>query len=437
MAMLPRLQPRSFYDLVVEVALVRPGPIQGKMVHPYLRRRRKEEPVDSPHPVLDAILERTLGIPLFQEQVMQIAILGAGYTGGEADQLRRDMAAWRRTGSLVRHRARLAKGFAERGISAEFADRLYQQIHGFAEYGFPESHASSFALLVYATAWLKVHHPAEFAAALVNSQPMGFYSVSTILQDAQKHGVEVRPIMVDKSDWDCILEEKAIRVGLRQVRGLGEATGKRIEAARRERPFGSAEDLTSRARLHKDDLQGLAEAGALEPLVPGRRRAMWRVHAPEMVSLFGGTELGDPVPDLPPMSRATQLMLDYERTGLSVSDHPMRILRQELPKHVRSAKDLLTLPHGRPASTAGLVICRQRPGTAQGVVFITMEDETGFINLILYAKIFEHFRHVATTSSLLMAHGRTERDGEVLYVVVQRLEALDRRKLPSVSRDFH
>jgi error-prone DNA polymerase len=444
MAMLPRLKPRHFYDLVVEVALVRPGPIHGGMIHPYLRRRRGDEAIDSPHPVLDPILSRTLGVPLFQEQVMQIAIAGAGYTGGEADQLRRDMAAWRRTGSLERHRTRLARGFAERGISAEFAERLYQQVHGFAEYGFPESHASSFALLVYASAWLKVHHPAEFAAALINSQPMGFYSVSTLLQDAQKHGVEVRPILIDRSDWDCTIERgptepAAIRVGLRQVRGLAKATGKRIEAARSIRPFTSIEDFASRASPKKDELQVLAEAGALSSLVRDRRAAVWKVHAPQSPrgSLFEGAELGDPFPTLAPLTRAAQLLLDYESTGLSITDHPMLLLRSQLPNSVKSAHELAKMPHGRTTSVAGMVICRQRPGTASGVVFITMEDETGFINLILYAHVFDKFRYVATTSSLLMAHGKTERDGEVLYVIAQRLEPIEPRRFRSMSRDFH
>jgi error-prone DNA polymerase len=414
------------------------------MIHPYLRRRRGEEETASPHPVLESILSRTLGVPLFQEQVMQIAIAGAGYTGGEADQLRRDMAAWRRTGSLARHRTRLARGFAERGISSEFAERLYQQIHGFAEYGFPESHASSFALLVYASAWLKVHHPAEFAAALINSQPMGFYSTSTILQDAQKHGVEVRPIAIDRSDWDCTIERDprrppSIRVGLRQVRGFGEAPAMRVEAARRARPFRNVEDLAARTALRKDELQGLAEAGALEPFGHSRPEAMWRVHAPQPApgSLFAGAELGDPPPSLPAFGRAEQLVLDYERTGLSIADHPMRLLRPQLSERVKSASELLEMRHGHLVTTAGMVICRQRPGTAKGVVFITMEDETGFINLILYAQIFEHFHHIATTSTLLLAHGRIERDGEVLYVITQRLEPMDRRRLPSMSRDFH
>ena len=451
MAMLPRLKPRQFYDLVVEVAIVRPGPIQGGMIHPYLRRRQGDEPADPPHACLAPILSRTLGVPLFQEQVMQIAIVGAGYSGGEADCLRRDMAAWKKTGRLERHRQRLHEGFLARGITAEFAERLYQQIQGFGEYGFPESHAASFALLVYASAWLKVHHPAAFAASLVNSQPMGFYSPSTILQDAQKHGVTVLPITIRDSDWDCTLEgdEPSLRVGLRQVRGIGEATGRRIEEARKERPFESIEDLVLRASLQKDEAEALAEAGALESLVPGRREAMWKAAVPrgpgrlgkkEQRALFEGLDLGDPSFPLPPLSRAEQLALDYARTGLSVNDHPMKLLRSTLSSRIRSAAALASLTQGARVSAAGLVICRQRPMTASGVVFVTMEDETGFINLILYAHVFERFHHVATTSTLLLGHGTIEREGEVLYIVVKELEPVRVAKAlrsVSMSRDFH
>ena len=464
MSMLPRLLPRTFYDLVVEVAIVRPGPIQGGMIHPYLRRRNGEERAESPHPCLDPILARTLGVPLFQEQVMQIAIVGAGYTGGEADQLRRDMAAWRKNGKLERHRQRLHDGFTARGISHEFAERLYQQIQGFGEYGFPESHAASFALLVYASSWLKVHHPAAFAAGLVNSQPMGFYSPSTILQDAEKHGVEIRAVCIERSDWNCTLEDGAIRIGIRQVRGLGVECGRRIEAARAARAFAGVEDLAARATLKKNELEALAESGALEPLVPGRRDAIWKVRAPRGPGrgvarvtrgpcgtstaqrwLFEGRELGDPSPSLSALSRTEKLVLDYERTGVSVGDHPMKILRPTLPARIKTAKDLLTARHATRASAAGMVICRQRPMTASGVVFITMEDETGFINLILYARVFEELRHVATTSSLLLAHGKIEREGEVVYIVVRDLEPLRLRDelvaqgdgLAAMSRDFH
>ena len=438
MAMLPRLRPRRFYDLVVEVAIVRPGPIQGGMVHPYLRRRSGEEATVLPHPCLAPILERTLGIPLFQEQVMQLAIVGAGYTGGEADQLRRDMAAWKRNGKLARHRERLLEGFAKNGIAREFGERLYQSIEGFGEYGFPESHAASFALLVYASSWLKVHHPAAFAAALVNSQPMGFYSPGSIVKDAERHGVEVLPARVDASDWDCTLEgqDRALRLGLRLVRGLGEEAGKRIEAARRTRAFASVEDLVARAGQGKREVEALAHAGALVGFGLARREAMWKVRAPRS-DLFDGVELGDALPELPPMSRAEQLVLDYETTGVSVGDHAMKVVRPRLPRHYKSARDLMTANNGARVSTAGMVICRQRPGTASGVVFITMEDETGFVNLILWSRTFEKWRHVATTSSMLVAHGKVERQGEVVYVVPDRLEKLGLYDVPAMSRDFH
>jgi error-prone DNA polymerase len=440
MAMLPRLRPRRFYDLVVEVAIVRPGPIQGGMVHPYLKRRNGKEPATVVHPSLAPILERTLGVPLFQEQVMQIAIVGAGYTGGEADQLRRDMAAWRRTGKLERHREKLLDGFEKRGIAREFGERLYKSIEGFGEYGFPESHAASFALLVYASAWLKVHHPAAFAAALVNSQPMGFYSPGSIVKDAERHGVEVLPARVDASDWDCTLEGEdgsvALRLGLRVVQGLGEEAGRRIEAARRQRGFAGVEDLVSRAQLDKRELESLAHAGALVGFGLGRREAIWKVRAPRERGLFAGMDLGDALPDLPPLTRAEQLVLDYETTGISVGDHAMKVVRASLPQHYKRAQDLASMNHGASVSTAGLVICRQRPGTASGVVFVTLEDETGFVNLILWPKTFERWRYVATTSSLLVAHGKIERDGGVVYVVPERLERLSLYDVPAMSRDF-
>jgi error-prone DNA polymerase len=462
MAMLPRLRPRTFYDLVVQVAIVRPGPIQGGMVHPYLRRRTGEEPVSLPHPKLAPILGRTLGVPLFQEQVMQLAIVGAGYTGGEADQLRRDMAAWRRNGQLQRHRERLLQGFAEGGIAREFGERLYQSIEGFGEYGFPESHAASFALLVYASAWLKVHHPAVFAAALVNSQPMGFYSPGSIVNDAERHGVEVLPARVDASDWDCTLEKGlqapglefrdeqvwagtwspecgALRLGLRLVGGLGEAAGRRIERARRQQAFSSVEDLVARGALEKRELNALARAGALAGFGLARREAMWKVRGPQprSESLFAGVEPNDERPELPELTRAEQLALDYHATGVAVGDHAMQVVRSKLPESYKSARDLASIPHGVRVSTAGVVICRQRPQTASGVVFVTLEDETGFINLILWSKTFERWRHVATTSSMLVAHGKIERQGDVIYVIPDRLERLGLSDMPSMSRDFH
>jgi error-prone DNA polymerase len=445
MAMLPRLLPRKFYDLVVEVAIVRPGPIQGGMVHPYLRRRSGAEPATMPHPKLAPILERTLGVPLFQEQVMQIAIVGAGYSGGEADQLRRDMAAWRRNGKLERHRERLLRGFAENGISREFGENLYRSIEGFGEYGFPESHAASFALLVYASSWLKVHHPAAFAAALVNSQPMGFYSPATIVKDAERHGVEVLPVRVDASDWDCTLEggdpaiegdPPALRLGMRLVRGLGEDAGRRIETARRAGVFAGVEDLVARATLEPRELDLLARSGALAGFGLARREAMWKSRAPREGNLFAGIEPDDESPALPELTRAEQLALDYRTTGVTVGDHAMSVVRSKLPAGYRTARELASAPNGARVRTAGVVICRQRPQTASGVVFVTLEDETGFVNLILWARTFERWRHVATTSSMLAVHGKIEREGDVVYVVPDRLERLAGYDLPAMSRDF-
>jgi len=457
MAMLPRLKPRKFYDLVVEVAIVRPGPIQGGMVHPYLRRRCGEEPVTYPHPTLVPILERTLGVPLFQEQVMQIAITGAGYTAGEADQLRRDMAAWRRTGRLMRHRERLLAGFAARGISRQFGEALFEQIKGFGDYGFPESHAASFALLVYLSSWQKAHYPAHFACALLNSQPMGFYSASTIVNDARRHGVEVRDVDVTKSDWDSTLEpvpakepaersSAALRLGLRQVQTVREESARRIMA---ERPFASLAECLRKSRMHQGEIDALAEAGAFERLVKGRRQALFSAHAPRVHGLFETARFEEPTVVLPPLAPAEQLLFDYRRKRLSVDDHPLRHLRGELATQgVTSAAELADIPHGRPVSVAGVVITRQQPGTAKGVVFITLEDETGFANLILFRQVFEAELWTALHSTLMLAHGEVERSPRtpgqepgVIHVKVRKLERLDARGVPGrdishVSRDF-
>ena len=482
MAMLPRLRPQRFYDLVIEVAIVRPGPIQGGMVHPYLRRRNGEEEVSSPHPDLWSIVERTLGVPLFQEQVMQIAIVGAGYSGGEADQLRRDMAAWKKSGRLMRHRQRLLDGFAKKGISQAFGEALFEQIKGFGDYGFPESHAASFALLVYASAWQKAHYPAHFACALLNSQPMGFYAPSTLVRDAQSHGVEVREVSIVHSFWDSTLEapsarsheassptagqsartggarstwagaNRAIRLGFRLIKGFGEAAARAVESARSERPFSSLEDLTRRAHLKKNEVEALAEAGALEDLVRGRRHALWKARAPRNVGLFTHLEVREPEVTLPPLRPAEQLVLDYGRKGLCVNDHPMRHLRESLRRRrVLTAAELREAPQGTRAAVAGLVLSRQRPGTASGVVFITLEDEAGFMNLILYAHIFEKFYLDARHATLMLARGKVERQltvpraGEVgegtpvVHLVVAHIERLDvpGRDVESRSRDFH
>jgi error-prone DNA polymerase len=464
MSMLPRLKPATFYDLVIEVAIVRPGPIQGGMVHPYLKRRTGEAPIVVPHPELASILERTLGVPLFQEQVMQIAIVGAGYSGGEADQLRRDMAAWKRNGKLLRHRDRLLEGFARKNISRDFGEALFEQIKGFGDYGFPESHAASFALLVYASAWQKAHYPAHFACALLNSQPMGFYSPATIVADARRHGVEVHDVDVTRSDWDSTLEpagersgvasaapgaRRALRLGLRLVKGLAERTARRIEAARREWPFSSMEDVVQRAELRRDEVEALAEAGAFESLLPGRRQALWSSRAPRLTGVFASARYVEPQAELPQLGAAETLLLDYRRKGLAANHHPMQHLRARLSQRgILSSRELARMPARKRVSVAGVVICRQQPGTASGVVFITLEDETGFSNLVLWRRVFEEYRWIATQSAILLAVGDVERqatdqldssEGAIIHVVVRHLERLDvpGRDIDKVSRDFH
>jgi error-prone DNA polymerase len=451
MAMLPRMKPRKFYDLVIEVAIVRPGPIQGGMVHPYLRRRNGEEAPEMPHPSLAPILERTLGVPLFQEQVMQIAIVGAGYTAGEADELRRDMAAWKRSAKLLRHHQRLTDGFVKRGISQEFAERLFSQIKGFGEYGFPESHASSFALLVYASAWVKTFFPLEFACALLNSQPMGFYSASSIVRDAQKHGVTVLPPDIAQSHWDCAIETtshgtRGLRLGFRLVKGMGEAGAHRISQARTEAQFRDTKDLSVRAELRTDQLDALAEAGALSSLSSERRQAMWQARAPSHGELFAPFESREPEVALPELLPIEQLRFDYARLGLSVDDHPMRHLRAQMKKRRAISRDQLEqVPHGTRIMIAGLVLSRQRPMTASGVVFITLEDETGMINVIVTPDLFERSRRLAVHSRLLFVSGKVERTprttrvGEhpVIHVLAEKLEALHMKGgLESRSRDF-
>ncbi|MCC6645975.1 MAG: error-prone DNA polymerase [Polyangiaceae bacterium] len=452
MAMLPQLRPRRFYDLVIQVAIVRPGPIQGGMVHPFLRRRRGEEPPDSPHPRLAPILDRTLGIPLFQEQVMQLAIVGAGYTGGEADELRRDMAAWKRSSALLGHQQKLLEGFRASGISDEFAARLFEQIKGFGEYGFPESHSASFALLVYASAWLKVHEPAAFVCALLNSQPMGFYSASALVQDAQRHGIEARPVCAQRSLWDCTLEadasrsrpahgrpQRALRLGLRQVRGLSRAAAERLVAARPAAGFADLDELLRQARLGRRDLDLLAEAGAFAALTPSRRDAMWRARRPDDGALFRALPSREPAPRLPALTPREQLTLDYERVGLSIDDHPMRHLRAALaaPRLV-THRALSTLPHKSLVSVAGLVQSRQRPVTARGVVFVTLEDETGSCNIVLWDRVFERYRLAVTASQALLVRGVLEREGETVHVIAERVARIDGEEdLRIVTRDFH
>ena len=379
MAMLPRLRPRHYYDLVVEVSIVRPGPISGGMVHPYLRRRNGEEDVDYPHPSLKPVLEKTLGVPLFQEQVMKLAMVAADYTPGEADQLRRDMAAWRRSGRIERHRDRLVSRMLAKGITREFAERVFDQIRGFGEYGFPESHAASFALIAYATAWLRCHYPDVFTCSLLNAQPMGFYTPATIVDDAIRHGVEVRPVDVTASDWDCTLERRAgfaVRMGLRYVKSLSEERDwRRIAAARAERPFESLADFSRRTRLDDRVLRRLAEAGAFAPFEGRRRAALW---AAQGLGAVSETPLpvapDEPLPDFDPLNDFQAIDWDYQFSAHSTRGHPLAPLREALAaQNLPDARTVAGMPDGRQVRYAGLVICRQRPGTASGVTFMTLE----------------------------------------------------------------
>jgi error-prone DNA polymerase len=448
MAMLPRLRPRRYYDLVVEVSLVRPGPITGGMVHPYLRRRRGEEEVEYPHPCLEPVLKKTLGVPLFQEQVMKLAVVAADYTPGEADQLRRDMAAWRRTGSIERHRDRLVERMANKGIEREFAERVFEQIRGFGEYGFPESHAASFALIAYATAYLRCHFPAEFCCALLNAQPMGFYSSATIIDDAKRHGVEVRPLCVTASVWDCTLEPRfdeaggfAVRMGLCFVKGLGRKDGEAVVSAARERAFTSVEDFARRTGLDQRKLAHLAEGGAFEALERGRREALWGVHAaaadPQLpLALF----VSDETPAFAPLREHEAIVWDYAATSHSPRGHPLAPLREALRRQgLPAASELCALPNGRRARYAGIVICRQRPGTASGVTFMTLEDETGFVNLVLWKQVFERFAILAKTSTLLGVSGRLQVQDGVSHLLAEELWAprLFDPFAVAKSRDFH
>jgi error-prone DNA polymerase len=443
MAMLPRLRPASFFDLVIEVAIVRPGPIQGGMVHPYLRRRQGLEPVAYPSDAVRQVLERTLGVPIFQEQVMQLAVVAAGFTPGEADALRRAMAAWRRKGGLEPFERRLKEGMRARGYPPEFADGVYRQILGFGEYGFPESHAASFALLVYVSAWIKRHHPAAFCAALLNSQPMGFYAPSQLVQDARRHGVEVLPVDALVSDWECTLEggDPALRLGMRMVKGFSQAGAERIVDARREQPFATVEDLARRARLDARDLKSLAAAGALKALADHRRRAYWDVAGVETPTpLLRDAPVVEAPPRLRPPTEGEDLVADYASLGLTLGRHPLALLRDRLERmRLATAEEIRRLPHGRLARACGIVTGRQRPDTASGVVFVTLEDETGYVNVVVWRDLGERQRRELLGARLMTVHGVIEREGEVVHLVARRLvdaSALLGR-LATRSRDFH
>ncbi|MDE2152041.1 MAG: error-prone DNA polymerase [Betaproteobacteria bacterium] len=438
--MLPRLRPRCFYDLVVEVAIVRPGPIQGGMVHPYLRRRQGLEPVHYPSPALRQALQRTLGVPVFQEQVMQISMLAAGFSAGQADGLRRAMAAWRRKGSLQVWRDRLVGGMVERGYDPAFAEQIYAQVQGFSEYGFPESHAASFALLVYASAWIKRHHPAQFLAALLNSQPMGFYTPSQLVQDARRHGVRVLPPDVRASAWDSSLEGGAVRLGLRLVRGLGREAARRIEAARADGPFADAVDLARRAALAGGDMRLLAAADALRGLAGHRRQQVWQaaaVHA--LPPLLRGAAPAEPQLELAAPSEGEDVVFDYAATGLSLRRHPLALLRERLHPRWLRAQQLAALPDGSRARACGLVTLRQQPETARGTTFVSLEDETGVVQVICWKSLRERQRQVLLRARLLAVAGRWQSDGAVGSLLAERLFDLTPLlgELPTVSRDFH
>ncbi len=447
MSMLPRLKPRTFYDLVIEVAIVRPGPISGGMVHPYLRRRNGEEAVEYPHACLRPVLEKTLGVPLFQEQVMKLAVVAADYTPGEADQLRRDMAAWRKTGRIEGHQQRLTERMVAKGIAPEFAERVFNQIKGFGEYGFPESHAASFALISYVTCYLKCHYPAEFMTALLNAQPMGFYAPGTIIEDGLRHGVEVRPIDVGVSEWDCTLEPAragphrlAVRMGLRYVKSLRLDDWVSISVAREAGPFVSLEDFVRRTRCNRGAVEALAEAGAFESLGVGRREALWQAALATAARNELALDGAERSPVLAGLTEFEVVTWDYTRTSHSTRGHPMGPLRRALRERgLRPAVEVNGLRDGSRVRYAGMVTCRQRPGTASGVVFVTLEDESGMVNVIVWPKVFEKYSVVARTEGLLGVTGRLQHQEGVVHLIAESLWPLlrdePRPELP--SRNFH
>ncbi len=451
MSMLPRLRPRCFYDLVIEVAIVRPGPIQGGMVHPYLRRRQGLEPVDFPAALAPA-LARTLGVPIFQEQVMQIAMLAADFSPDEADALRRSMAAWKRRGGVHKFHDLLVQRMQAKGYTAEYAEAIFSQIVGFGEYGFPESHAASFAQLVYVSAWLKRHEPACFLAALINSQPMGFYAPSQLVQDAQAHGITVLPADVSHSDWDCTIKQLesdpncySVRLGLCLVAGLSRTVGERVAAARRAAGFASVEDLALRAGLDRGDLRALAAADALASLAGHRRQQVWDASALQPAPpLLKGVPVQEPRLLLPVAAEGQEVLLDYASTGLTLRSHPLSLLRSSLSKmKLITAAELHGLPDGRLVRACGLVTMRQQPGTAKGVMFVTLEDETGSINVIVWKSLRERQRAAAVQSRLLAVDGVWQRDsesgGEVRHLIAGHLRDLTPLLggLAAPSREFH
>ncbi|MBL7238880.1 error-prone DNA polymerase [Komagataeibacter rhaeticus] len=452
MSMLPRLRPRVFYDLVIEVAIVRPGPIQGDMVHPYLRRRAGQEKEIYPTPELEKVLKKTLGIPLFQEQVMQVAMVCAGFSASEADQLRRAMATFKNTGTVSRFRTRLIEGMTARGYPETFAERIFQQLEGFGSYGFPESHAASFAILAYSSSWMKCVHPDVFLAALLNSQPMGFYAPAQLVRDAREHGVEIRPVCINASRWDSTLEGPeqddglfAVRLGMNLVKGLANEEAARIVAARGNRPFASVDDLWRRAGVKGVALTHLAEADAFRPgLGLARREALWAIKAlrDEPLPLFAAAavmhEAEEPDVLLQPMRDGAEVARDYNRTGLTLRDHPVAFLRADLiERGMVTCRQALEARDRSSLSVAGLVLVRQRPGSAEGVVFMTLEDETAAINVIIWPDMFERFRRVVLSGQMLGVVGRLQKEGEVVHLVTREIVDLSHLLADVGNRSLH
>ncbi len=464
MSMLPRLKPKTFYDLVVQVAIVRPGPIQGNMVHPFLKRREGLEKFTYPNEEVKAVLGRTLGIPIFQEQVIKLAMVAAGFSGGDADCLRRAMTSWKRAGELEQLGEKLIQGMLERGHDIDFAQRVFHQIKGFGEYGFPESHAASFALLVYVSAWIKCHYPAAFYCAILNSQPMGFYSPSQLAQDARRHDVTVLPIDINYSQWDHTLEYNKtnspyhetrphLRLGLRLVKGFNQLAASRIVNVRNQQPFRNLQDITRRARLNRGEIQNLVSANALISFANHRHQAHWQTQAIEAERpLLEGVETGsnyendnfaDHLNDEVQLASPTEiqdLKTDYAVTGLTLNRHPMAILRETpLFTRCKRAEDLVQLNHRRFVRVAGIVTGRQQPGTASGVLFLTLEDETGNINVVVWKYLQERCRQVLLNGKILQINGVVERDRDVIHIIAGEIfdhsEALD--ELAIKSRDFH
>jgi error-prone DNA polymerase len=460
MSMLPRLRPRCYYDLVVEVAIVRPGPIQGQMVHPYLRRRMGLEAVSYPNEAIRAVLEKTLGVPIFQEQAMRLAVVAAGFTPGEADQLRRAMGAWRKSGVIDVFRQKLLQGMLARGLSEEFADQVFRQIRGFGEYGFPESHAASFALLVYVSAWLKHHYPAAFAAALLNSQPMGFYAPAQLIKDAQQHQVTVLPVDINHSDWDCTLEPLdnsdthptvttiALRLGFRLIRGMAQLDAERIVQARGDRRFGSFREFTQRTGIGRAALMRLSQADVFGSLGRGRRQALWEAMAQERSVAKDAVErplfemltpTDDPIVDLPQATSLEEVFADYDITGLSLKAHPISFYRPHLTElQVTPHMELADLQDQQQVRIAGLVLLRQRPSTAKGITFVTLEDETGTANLVLHPRTWERHYPIARRSPAWIAEGKLENRKGVIHLVVEQLWDLadELKQCNPRSRDF-